>query len=82
MRNKLRYYWLTFKRDFKKAWTQCVVCKKFGAYPCSIAGLLPLCDLCQLYESRRLDRTLKIARCIRPYPHVCKVNGPCNGLPR
>ena len=28
------------------------------------------------------DEEWEIQRCIRPAPHVCRENGPCNGWPK
>lgn len=28
------------------------------------------------------DDAPKVQTCTRPFPHICKVNGPCNGWPR
>jgi hypothetical protein len=35
-----------------------------------------------LYDVIRLMiRRRRIKICTRPFPHICRVNGPCNGLP-
>jgi hypothetical protein len=31
---------------------------------------------------KALDEYLETRECTRHAPHVCKVNGPCNGLPK
>ena len=30
----------------------------------------------------RTPKPSRVKDCIRPYPHECGVNGPCNGWPR
>ena len=37
-----------------------------------------------LVISKRADKAMAeaIQNCTRPAPHVCKVNGPCNGWPK
>src|ERR1035438_1876591 len=55
LRNHLRFYWLTFLRDLNQAFTRCQRCKLLGAYPCSIAACIPLCEHCQREETVRLD---------------------------
>lgn len=58
---KLRPYWLVLVRDFRAAFTECRKCKTLGAYPCSICGLVPLCEGCAREESIKLDRNVTTA---------------------
>ena len=58
LRNHLRFQWLVFLRDLKAAFTKCQRCKALGAYPCSIAACIPLCEHCSREESIRLDKRL------------------------
>jgi hypothetical protein len=56
LRNHLRFSWLVFRRDLKATFTVCQRCKALGAYPCSICGLVPLCERCAREESIKLDK--------------------------
>ena len=56
MLQKLRMYWLVFLRDLRAALTRCQRCKALGAYPCSIAACIPMCEHCQREECIRLDK--------------------------
>ena len=60
MRNWLRMYWLVFLRDLRAALTRCQRCKALGAYPCSIAACIPMCEHCQREESVRLDKRTSV----------------------
>jgi hypothetical protein len=55
LRNNLRFYWLVLLRDLNAAFTLCRRCRKIGAYPCSIAACVPLCNACAKEESIKLD---------------------------
>ena len=57
---RLRSWWLVFLRDLKQVFTPCAICGEGGAYPCSIAACIPLCEYCQREESIRLDKRLGI----------------------
>ena len=41
------------------------------------AGMANGISLCKLNH-----HTMTVNKCTRPTPHVCRVNGPCNGWPR
>jgi hypothetical protein len=56
LRSILRGYWLVLERDARAAFTACRKCKTLGAYPCSICGLVPLCERCAREESIKLDK--------------------------
>ena len=62
MRNKIRFYWLTFLRDLRRFFTLCQRCKRYGASPCSVAAGINLCDHCQREECIKLSRRIIVAR--------------------
>ena len=55
----LRCEWLAFLRNLTVLTTKCLLCKRYGAYPCSIAACVPLCEHCAKEESIKLDRKCK-----------------------
>jgi hypothetical protein len=59
LRLRLRCNWLVFLRDLTALVTKCRRCKRYGAYPCSIAACVPLCEHCAREESIKLDRRPK-----------------------
>ena len=51
LRVHLHCYWQVIKRDLKAWTTSCQQCGALGAYPCSIAACIPLCNGCATEES-------------------------------
>ena len=58
LRVHLHCYWQVIKRDLKAWTTSCQQCGALGAYPCSIAACIPLCNGCATEESVKLDKKL------------------------
>jgi hypothetical protein len=59
LRIKLRPYYVVAKRDLKNMFTMCKRCGTMGAYACSIAACIPLCEACQREESISLKEYLR-----------------------
>lgn len=58
LRVYLHCYWQVIKRDLKAWTTRCKQCGVLGAYPCSIAACVLLCNGCAREESIKLDRRI------------------------
>ena len=56
LRMHLHCYWQVIKRDLKAWTTSCQQCGALGAYPCSIAACVPLCNGCATEENIRMYR--------------------------
>ena len=63
LRVHLHCYWQVIKRDLKAWTTSCQQCGALGAYPCSIAACIPLCNGCATEESIRLYKKLVYKEC-------------------